>query len=147
MEAQQHQQGLRFLPPFALPPIQCHRCSQLPSLMAPKWLPLLWGHLHTQQHPAAEKGMFSYRFVLIRTLSCLPLATHPADFPSGLNARFHRMVISDPIVGKVDRPECLVQRIRIYPWIGDLYLGPMEEPSSLEQSGGSISKEGRIAVG
>lgn len=80
MEAQQHQQRLRFLPPFVLPPVQGHCCSQLLPLMAPKWLPLLWGHLHTQ-HPAAEKGMFPYIFVFIRTLSCLPLATHPPTFP------------------------------------------------------------------
>lgn len=146
MEAQQHQQGLRFLPPFALPPIQCHRCSQLPSLMAPKWLPLLWGHLHTQQHPAAEKGMFSYRFVFIRTLSCLSLATHPT-FPQVSMPDFIAWSYLIQSLARWAGLNVWFRAIRIYPWIGDLYLGPMEEPWSLEQSGGSISKEGRVAVG
>lgn len=57
------------------------------------------------------------------------------------------MIISDPVVGKVDRPEVWFVAIRIYPWIGDLNLSPIEETWSLGQSGGSISKEGRVAVG
>lgn len=56
--------------------------------------------------------------------SFLPPSPHPS---SQLPLRSQHMFISDPIIGKVDRRECMVWSNQDLPWIRDLYVSPLEE--------------------
>lgn len=116
LEVQEHQQGPRFLPPFcsaihgmsvlfpASSPHGAKRAATAPRVSLP------CNNTQPQMRVCFSACLSIYQ---LRTLPCLPGPTSPADFPLGLDARFHHMLISDPIIGKMDRSECLLWSIMI----------------------------------